>query len=485
MFHTLLSRIAFTLFIILLCVGLILVQMIQQSNIEYQQEISQKLNMDLAKHIESEHALILNKQANSKILDKLFHNLMVTNPSIELYVLDTQGKILGFLAEEGEVKRKQIDTTAIKTFLKGDVTLPLQGDDPRNLEGEKIFSASEIKQDGVLTGYLYIVLASEQYQDIADMLERTVTLDSTLFILFIALLTALVAGVIIFSWQTKRLKYLSEVIQHYAENSEQQRYNFKSKSFDEIDNLGQQFNIMADKIDMQVNDLKEMDNMRREMVANVSHDLRTPLTALRGYLETLILQKDEMSDEDRHKYIEIALSQSKHLSHLVEELFELARLDSCESVVYAEPFSMCELVQDVVQKYQIIAEQKLIKLSSKLNTKTPLTFGDLAMMQRVLENLIENGIRHTPKGGKVNITVDVDSGSVVVKIADTGCGIPEADVPRIFERFYQQDDTRTKSHNSGLGLAIVQRILELHKSVIEVESQVNRGTTFTFLLAAK
>jgi len=146
---------------------------------------------------------------------------------------------------------------------------------------------------------------------------------------------------------------------------------------------------------------------------------------------------------------------------------------------------MCELVMDVAQKYQLTAEQKNINIHTHLNPKAPLIHGDLAMMQRVLENLIDNGLRHTPEGGNITMSVDVESANVIVKIADTGCGIPKEDVNRIFERFYQRDSTRTKSSNAGLGLAIVHRILELHQSAIQVSSKINEGTTFSFSMQAK
>jgi len=165
-------------------------------------------------------------------------------------------------------------------------------------------------------------------------------------------------------------------------------------------------------------------------------------------------------------------------------MFELARLDSCESVVYSEPFSMGELVQDVAQSFELRARQKKIRLDVNLNPQVPLVYGDIGMMQRVLENLLENGLRHTPSGGRVSINVDLDSTNVVVRVADNGCGIPEKDVPRIFERFYQQDKNTSDNNSAGLGLAIVKRILELHGSVIKVRSELNRGTTFTFELGA-
>jgi len=488
-FRTLFSRIALTLFILLLMIGLLLVQMIQHSSTMYQQEVSQKLNIDLAQHIVAEQPLMRGGSVNDSIRDELFHDLMVINPSIELYILDREGWVLGYFAPDGKVKRNRIAIEPIQTFIRGDSRLPLKGEDPRDLTGHKTFSAAKITDNNRLQGYLYIVLGGEQYDDIVEMMGNSFTIDSTLLVLAAALSAALIGGLIVFSFQTRRLRLLGDVIQNYADDrtpdNTQSRFPSDVGSKDEIDLLGAQFNAMADKIDLQVDDLKHMESLRREMVANVSHDLRTPLTTMRGYLETLLIRRNEMSDEEEVQYIQTALGHSQHLGKLIEELFELARLDSCESVVYAEPFSMCELIQDVAQKYQLLAEQKSIDLNTQLDPKAPLTYGDIAMMQRVLENLLDNGLRHTPAGGCISISVDVDSGDVIVKVADTGCGISADEVPRIFERFYQRDANRTKSNNAGLGLAIVHRILELHHSAIRVSSELNRGTTFTFQLTAR
>ena len=146
---------------------------------------------------------------------------------------------------------------------------------------------------------------------------------------------------------------------------------------------------------------------------------------------------------------------------------------------------MGELVQDVTQTFQLRAQKKSIQLDAVLNSEAPLIYGDIAMIQRVLENLLENGLRHTPEGGRISVSVNVDSANVVVQITDSGCGIPAEDLPRIFERFYQQDVNRTGGTNAGLGLAIVKRILELHGSVINVRSEIDQGTTFSFAMASK
>jgi signal transduction histidine kinase len=488
-FRTLYSRLALTLFVLLLLVGLILIQLIGRSSTLYQQEVSQKLNATLAQHIVADQPLIQDQKINHQALDGLFHHLMVINPSIELYLLDTQGAVLGYSAPAGKVKRTQIDLGPLIQFIDDNARFPLKGDDPRNLDGQKVFSAAEIKNEKGLQGYLYIVLGGEQYDDVVQMLGDSYTLDTALQVLLVALMAALLGGLVVFALQTRRLRLLGNVMRNYAarDRSDDVMISFpdSGKSNDEIDELGQQFNAMSDKINKQIDELKRIDGVRREMVANVSHDLRTPLTTMRGYLETLLLKNEALSEEEKKQYLETSLNYSQHLGKLVEELFELASLDSCESVVYSEPFSMGELVQDITQTFLLRAQQKSIQLDAILNPEAPLIYGDIAMLQRVLENLLENGLRHTPEGGRISVSVNVDSGNVVVQITDTGCGIPAEDLPRIFERFYQQDVNRTGSTNAGLGLAIVKRILELHGSAIKVRSEIDHGTTFSFQMTTK
>ncbi len=484
-FRTLYSRLALTLFILLFIVGLILNQLIRQSSDMYHQEVSQKLNSKLAANIVNSQPLIQGQQVNHEAMNQFFEQLMVINPSIEIYLLDLQGKVLAYSAPQGKVKRMAIALEPIKQFLEQDVGFPIEGDDPRDPARRKVFSAAKIINSDGLQGYLYIVLGGEKYDDIAQLLRQSYILDSSLLVLLAALVAALLCGLIVFALLTRRLRALGSRVREYTgkrgELDRSVNFSASVKSRDEIDELGLQFTTMADKINQQIDELQRMDGMRREMVANVSHDLRTPLTTMRGYLETLLIKNDELSDAEKTRYLKTALLHSERLGDLVEELFELARLDSCESVVYSEPFSMAELVQDVTQSFQLRAQQKSIQLDASLKQRLPLIHGDIAMMQRVLENLLVNGLRHTPEGGRISITVDVDSGNVVVKISDTGCGIPGEEVPHIFDRFYRRDKTASNENpGAGLGLSIVKRILELHGSVIKVKSEPDHGTTFSF-----
>ena len=483
-FKTLHSRLVLALFVVLGLVGLVVVPLVARTGMQYEQEVAQKLNRDLAANIVADQPLIRDHTVNRQALDGLFHQLMVINPSIELYLLDPDGQLLAWSAPAGKVKADRVSMGPVKRFLTRQERYPLVGDDPRNPGRHKVFSAAPIASDGVLQGYLYVVLGGEQYDDIADMIHDSYIFKSAFVALVLALAAALLGGLFAFGLLTRRLRLLGAVMRGYAagrrETGATNRYPTKGRARDEIDELGNQFNVMAGQIDGQIADLKRMDNVRREMVANVSHDLRTPLTTMRGYLETLLLKDDALPRNERRKYLHTALRHSERLVKLVEELFELARLDSCESVVCSERFSISELVQDVVQAFQLRAQEKSIRLEAILEPGVPPVYGDIGMMQRVLENLLENALRHTPGNGRVGVSVDMESTRVVVKVNDSGDGIPEQDVPRIFDRFYQRDASRSEHGGSGLGLAIAKRILELHGQTIEVDSQVGRGTTFSF-----
>jgi signal transduction histidine kinase len=166
----------------------------------------------------------------------------------------------------------------------------------------------------------------------------------------------------------------------------------------------------------------------------------------------------------------------------VAELFELAKLDAKETQPQREPFAPAELVQDVLQKYQLRAARQGIRLLMDPAENLPLVHADIALIERVLENLLDNAIGHTPPAGTVRVSLRRDGDRVAVTVADTGCGIPAADLPRVFDRFYQADNRHRGGTHAGLGLAIVKRILELHGGAIRVASVLGEGTTFVFSL---
>jgi hypothetical protein len=245
------------------------------------------------------------------------------------------------------------------------------------------------------------------------------------------------------------------------------------------------FKRLVDRIQIQMKNLKQADASRRELIANVSHDLRTPMATLQGYIETLFLKNKSLTEKDRQHHIEIAIQHCERLSKLVAELFELATLDSHESKVQYELFNIKELAYDVVQKFDLAAQERQITIQIDHNQNLPFVNADIAMIERVIENLLDNAVRHTPEGGSIQLKFSLQNGDIAVRISDTGCGISGEDLPHIFDRFYQKDRAQEgKADHAGLGLAIAKRILELHNKSIAVESTAGSGTTFTFLLSA-
>jgi len=485
MLRTLYSKLALTLLLLVTLLGIIWFQGLSYTSEMYQQEVAQKLNHQLAQHLVAETSFFEHDKINRSTLEQLFHTLMVINPAIELYLLDMEGNILVSFAPGSKVELKRVDLAPVKQYISGNFVYPLLGDSPRQINGQKVFSAAPIADKGKQQGYLYIILAGEEFDTVAQQLKGSYILRNSISGLIASFLLILLMGFVAFAILTKRLNRLTGVINRFSatDYNSPTSTDFKVSGYfpDEIDQLAEQFNSMAIRIRQQIEDLNEKDNMRRELVANVSHDLRTPIASLLGYLETLIVKKISPQDAQYESYLKIAMQQGERLNQLVNELFELAKLDSCESILYSEPFSLAELITDVAQKFILRAKEKGIELRVTCSSPLGWVNADIGMIQRVLENLLENAIRHTPRGGVILVGFSADESRAIVRVEDSGSGIPDEETPHIFERFYQVDKSRSHdTQSAGLGLAIVKRILELHGSNIEVNSKLNQGTVFSF-----
>ncbi len=487
MLRSLYTKLALVLLALFLLVAIFMVFVTRYATTMYQQEVNQKLNFDVAKHVVADLDLMRNNTINQDALKNAFHQLMVFNPSIEIYLLDTQGEILSYSAEPGKVKRPHVSLAPIKRFLAAKPHGPLLGDDPRDRARKKVFTVHPITDGDKLQGYLYVILGGEEYDNVIDMLATSYILNLTTWLIVAGSLFSLAAGLLVFAWLTGRLRQLSNAMALFRQGASLERLTaqvpYRSHPGDEIDQLNNTFLEMAKRIDSYIQELRRVDTLRRDLVANVSHDLRTPLATLQGYVETLLLKKQQLNESEQQHYLHIALQHCLRLNKLVQELFELAKLDAKETMIKTEPFNLPELIQDVVQKFHLRATEKGIALRSQVPEKMPFIKGDIAMIERVLENLIENALRHTPQGGNIEVKVRPQGSVIAVELSDTGIGIPQEELPYIFDRFYKGDKSRTQeSASSGLGLAITKRMLELHDSNIEVKSDLNQGTTFSFEL---
>ncbi len=489
MFKTLYSKLAATLVALMLGVGIFYALLSQSLYEQSYQSSNQQLNQNLAADLVREMKLIKDGKVDQNSMKEAFHVMMLVNPAIEIYFLDKIGNILSFSADPGKIKRNKIDLDPVKRFINGEGSFPLLGDDPRSLTNQKSFSVVALPTPDNPEGYLYVVLQGSQYDQI-QMHEQFLALE-TLGITALAgsLIIGLIIGLLLFYRLTRRIRRLNQSVDQFREYERSTIVVENGESInaddagDEISQLSRSFDVMASRINEQVEELQTQDNLRRELIANISHDLRTPLSAIHGYIERLKTRFGELSEDERNEFLDISLAHSERLNRMISALFELSKLEARESRPEIEPFSILELVQDVLQKFTLEAENKGLNLKFKCDHTLPLVDGDIALIDRVLSNLVDNAISCTETGGSVELILNNKGANVSVQVKDTGKGIDEKYLPTLFQRFYQADSKRRQSsHHAGLGLSITHRILELHGQNIEVDSQLGQGTTFLFQL---
>jgi signal transduction histidine kinase len=486
MFRTLYSRLAAVLLGLFALVGVVSVVGTLHFFELYNEESTQRMNQPLARHLADQLSLLSLADANPERLHSMFDMQMIVNPSIQIYLLDAAGHIVAHSASLGEVKLKQVDLAPIAAFLSHAQNFPLRGEDPLDPQRRRIFSVAPIGSGAAVQGYLYVVLASGP-AGLAALLRGSDIIPVAAGVAGLSVVLALLVGLVIFAAMTRKLERLAAAMEEFqhmdARSRPEAALAVKIRSGDEIDRLALTFRDMAARITAQLERLRQTDQLRRELVANVSHDLKTPIATLQGYVDTLLLKDGALSAEDRRGYLSIASRSCERLGKLVGDLIELAKLDANEVTLQLEPFSAGELLQDVAQKFQLQAERKQVRLDLDFPDALPYVSGDIGLIERVLENLIGNALTHTPPQGAIHLRVTVDGDEASIEVADTGRGIAREDLNRVFERFFRASNADwDKGAHAGLGLAITKSILDLHGSRLSVESNLGSGTTFRFTL---
>lgn len=487
------SKLVLGLLVSFLLIGVLLMLLVEQLTIRYQNEIEQKLHLELAAHVVGDDSLLQDGEIDKKALKHAFHSMMILGPSFEFYVLTPEGSVTTYSAEADKIKRKKVDLEPIKQFLAGREMLPILGDDPRSIFRKKIFSAAEIKQNDQLKGYLYIIIGGEIYDSTVDLLKSSHIIKLSVWGLFAALLFSLLVVLLLFAMLTRPLRRLTADMKKFRSEGFDKKHlpatEWDEHSADEIQRLGATFNAMAGTLKQQYEKVRTTDELRRELISYVSHDLRTPLAALQGYLETWQLKQGSLSSEESAELIEVAANNAQQVSRLVEQLFELAHLDAENTSLTMEPVSIAELAQDVLQKLQLEAQHRGIRLDVNPKDPSMIAMADTEKLERVFTNLVDNAIRHCSEGDSVHIDILRSGQRLRIKVSDTGSGITPEDIPYIFDPHFRGRETTMKQQkrvssgqraNSGLGLAITRRIVELHGSQISVESEKGEGASFSF-----
>lgn len=282
----------------------------------YFEATHQRFNNEVAAHIAKFMPPFVEDTINHTQAKRVFFNVMVMNPSVEVYLLNPGGNILSYYAPDKKIIRKKVSLTPILEFIKTKGSVFILGDDPKSNSAQKIFSAAKVEKNNALLGYIYVVLASEEYDSATGLLLQGHIFKLGTKTMLITLVAAFIVGLLAFRFLMQNLDKIMQTVKRFREGNLQARIEVNSR--DELAILAHTFNEMADTLEKNLEELKTVEKLRRELIANVSHDLRTPIAAVHGYAETIVMKKDALSPAERDRYTNIILQSTEKLAKLVD-----------------------------------------------------------------------------------------------------------------------------------------------------------------------
>ncbi|MCB1927118.1 MAG: hypothetical protein KDH17_03675 [Rhodocyclaceae bacterium] len=484
MSSTLFARLAVVLALLAVSAAALLLHFGHRAESRHSDRVQQALHRELAAHMVEDNPQLRHGEIAKRALENAFHTLMLLGPAFEIYATDLDGRIQAYSAEPGQLASMRIDLAPVRAFLSG-ASLPVYGSDPRDPARRQVFSAAPILDAaGARQGYLYVVVGGRQQAALEADYAAGLVQDQALLFGLGALLLALLAAGLVFALLTRPLSALNRAMQAFRRGGlaraaiGRRLPGWRSR---EVAELQQGFIALAETVADQMDQIRDGEQMRRDVIAQIAHDLKTPLASLQGYLETWLLQHPDAPDR---AHVEVALRNGRQLHRLVEQLLELARLEARQEALAMEPVAVVELAHDVIARFALEAGQQGVGLAVDAIDPAIQVEADIGKLERVLANLVDNAIRHTPRGGAVAIGVVAAGGRVVLEVRDSGSGIAAEQLPRIFEARYRgRLAAADGTTHLGLGLAIVKRLLELHGSAIQVVSSPGHGAAFSFDLA--
>lgn len=461
-----------------LCILFISITYLSTTN--FHQASTQLLNKDVASHIAKFTSPFEHDSINTKKADSVFYNAMVLSPSAEVYFLDTSGKVIAYHAKKSELKQWRLPLKNIKKLIASKGEAYIKGPDPKDPYNDKIFSAAEVKGKSRNLGYIYVILGSNK--SVSNLLFSSYIGN---FLIQVVCLIILFSIFITFIYLRRIERSFSEVmmvLERFQNGDLEAR--FKIKEHNELGEITQAFNKMADLLVYNINRLTKSETERKNFITNISHDLRTPLSIARGYAETLIIKKedDALGIPESENYMHIILNKINQMDEMVNQLFELSRIDSVEFRAAKEPFVLSEIVQETVKTFQLSALQKNIDLKCTQCQYHAWVDADVSMMERVVQNLVQNAINNTADNGIIQIALAVENKQLILKIQNTGRPLSEDLLEWINDSKEERILTTDWSSSSGVGLLIVKKILQLHCSSLKAFTDNNIGNFFIFSL---
>jgi two-component system, OmpR family, sensor kinase len=330
--------------------------------------------------------------------------------------------------------------------------------------------------DEQFVGLVLVLVLESRPTGISHELGRLLSLPSTL----VLMVSSVVVALVVFNPARRRLAALERAAQRLGEGDLTARAS--PAGGDEIARVAAAFNRMASELETRDAALRTSDALRRQMMADVSHELKTPLTAMRGYIETLRMPEVALDAQRRDRYFETIDRETRRLERIVKDLLDLARYEHGGVVLQRRVFDIERLFENVAGRHEREAQTKAVAIRIHVDAPGGQVVADPDRIEQAIENLVGNALRHTPSGGTITLSATQADGTATLSVSDSGGGIAPEHLPHVFERFYKVDAARAaESTGSGLGLSITKAIVERHGGTIRVTSQPGR-TTFTVLL---
>jgi two-component system sensor histidine kinase BaeS len=406
-----------------------------------------------------------------------------------LWVMDASGNLIvspppGLPAGQTDLSQDtQAITAALRAALRGQTsegTLP-SGVVP--ILDTRLYTAAPIREDGLSNGKIVGAIALSTPPPAGRVAGFPNVISEVEILLFAALAAALIAATVavLFSRRlTRPLADLTTAAEHMAQGSYATRVTVDAP--DELHRLAATFNEMAAALERDLGEIRRQEHLRRELVANVSHELATPLTMIQGYTEAL--NDGVVRDANgRAETTQLIAREAARLRRLVDQLREVARYEAGAQSLERAVVALAPLVDETLSVLSPAAERKRVTMRATLPRSLPPVYADADRLVEILLNLLENALRHSPTEGTVEIGAEVEGGFVRLRIADSGPGVAPEERDRIFERFHRLDGARSSTTGgSGLGLAIVKSLVEAHGGTIRVEGRPAGGATFSFTL---
>lgn len=471
-------RISVLVFTIITGLCILFISITYLATTNFHQASTQLLNKDVAAHIATFTSPFEHDSINRKKADSVFYNAMVLSPSAEVYFLDTSGKVIAYHAKKSELKQWNLPLANIKKLIASKGEVYIKGPDPKDSNNDKIFSAAEVKGKRKDLGYIYVILGSNK--SMSNLLFSNYIGSFLIKVFCIVIVFTIFIAFTYLRRIERSFNDVMLVLEKFQNGDLEAR--FRTKEHNELGEITLAFNKMADLLVYNINSLKKSEKERKNFITNISHDLRTPLSIARGYIETLVIKKtnNDLSTSEQEGYVQIILNKIKQMDEMVTQLFELSRIDSVEFKAAKEPFVLSEVVQETVKIFQLSALQKQIDLKCTQCQYHVWVNADVSMMERVVQNLVQNAVNNTPENGVIQIALAVENKELMLKIQNTGLPLSADLLEWINNAEQERILTADWSSSSGIGLLIVKKILQLHDSSLKASADNNAGNIFTF-----